>query len=140
MWNKTGIFVYFKSYREYYNELYASWKYDFLLGAWDSKRGVRYLKVLSVKFQYMSGDMEECELLCFAILAWQNWASDTEAKSEGQILNFYSHHPVHQGEEWQFTPAAELPSESGAQKNPECCKNRVLPQHCNAESFRENQS
>lgn len=88
----------------------------------------------------MSGDMEECELLCFAILAWQNWASDTEAKSEGQILNFYSHHPVHQGEEWQFAPAAELPSESGAQKKPECCKNRVLPQHCNAESFRENQS
>lgn len=133
---------YFKSYRKYYYDLYASWKYV-LLGAWDSKkkRGLRYLKVPSVKFQYMSGKMDKPELLCFAILEWQIWASDTEAKSEGQILNVYSHHPVHQGEEWQFAPAAELPSESGApKKKNKSCKSRVLPQHCTAESFRENQS
>lgn len=83
----------------------------------------------------MSGEMEECELLYFAILVWQNWASDTEAKSEGQILNVFCHHSVHQGEEWQFAPAAELPSEFGAQK-----KDAVKTERCNAESFRENQS
>lgn len=64
---------YFKSYRKYYNELSASWKYNVVIEASQSKkkRAVRYLKVLSVNCQYMSGEMEEHELLCFAILEWQ---------------------------------------------------------------------
>lgn len=82
----------------------------------------------------MSGEMEKHELLCFAILEWQIWASHTEAKSEGQILNVYSHHPVHQGEEQQFAPAAELPSESswGTKKKKkdavktECCHSTAM--------------
>lgn len=87
--------------------------------------------------------MEEQGLLGFRILEWPIWVSDIEAKSEGQILDVCSHCLVHQGEEWQFAPAAELPCESSwgtGKKKKRHCKNRVLPQHCNAERFRENQS
>lgn len=57
----------------------------------------------------MSGEMEEKGLLDFRILEWSIWVSDIEVKSQGRIFNVCSLHPVCQGKEWQFAPAAELP-------------------------------